>query len=142
MREIKFRAWDKKNNFMITQDDKQLKSLDLASGYIYVGHYKGENDRFIRFTEIELMQFTGARDTNCREIYEGEIVVFNDNRYGATGGRHSDKIRAGVVKFDEGSWIVESGDYSEYLYQIIANDDEVEVIGNVFENKELLEESA
>ncbi len=136
MREIKFRAWDKKNNFMITQDDKQLKSLDLASGYIYVGHYKGENDRFIRFAEIKLMQYTGLKDANGVEIFEGDILrvwVTKTINFVAT------------VDYLNGAFVIGSiptGYGYHYRFSSFHNNvgTRYEVIGNIYENKNLLEE--
>lgn len=108
---------------------------------------KGRKGDYILFTEhgryeVEgdsIGQYTGLKDKNGREIYEDSIISYCDCNTWRTGGYVADQIRTGVVRFDGGSWIVESGDYSDYLYQIIANDEETEVIGNIYENKELLE---
>jgi len=66
MREIKFRAWSKEFNTMKTQHGIPLISL---SGQMY---NEGLNitDRFI------LMQYTGIKDKNGKEIYEGDIIHY------------------------------------------------------------------
>lgn len=138
MREIKFRAWDKKKNFMITQDDKQLKSLDLASGYIYVGHYKGENDRFIRFAEIELMQYTVLKDRQGREIYEGDVFQYtieHDTFSHENGHTTFETKHQAVVEFSLGTFML--GD--EFLGDALEYDDSLRYLGNIYENPELLE---
>lgn len=73
--------------------------------------------------QYELMQFTGLHDKNGREIYEGDIVEvkFND------GGGYDNPVE---VSFENGSFWVGMG----YLNDVKI----IEVIGNIYENPELL----
>lgn len=135
MGDIKFRAWDKKKNNWF--DDEGSLYIEL-NGNINFG-WNGEvmddyTDRVI------LLQYTGLKDKNGIEIYEGDIV-----KASSTGiwGKFQVKWR------QDGSpcWIMypawKSGitwslhgtlnDKSEYQ-------DDVEVIGNIYENPELLED--
>ena len=76
--------------------------------------------------DAELMQYTGLKDKNGKEIYEGDILEwFND----LTGSTHR-----GVVRFTQGGFYC--GDY--YLYAIKCY--LPVIIGNIYENPELLEE--
>lgn len=79
------------------------------------------------FTEVELMQFTGLLDKNGKEIYEGDVVKRK------VGGSYTKEMVAHVVYDDR---------FAMYFLQTPAGGHEVtgslEVIGNVFENPELL----
>lgn len=134
MRDIKFRAWDIDRKRMrdimdikwfdngnirvnATESDKNYEPL------LYMKEYNG-----MELKEFELMQYTGIKDINGTEIYEGDIVQRDSM---APGGRDF----LGVVKYDEGCFLLEKGTYSIFLYSQI---DELIVAGNKYENPELL----
>lgn len=102
MREIKFRAWDKILNKFVECSPEQVC---LVRGGI-VAH-----------SEIELMQYTGLKDKNGKEVYEGDIFKFYSPSFEATFTR-------------EVKWFLEATMF----------DCESEVIGNIYENPELLKE--
>ena len=128
MREIKFRAWLKEDKKMVnveTMDftDKSiqyLKRSEIINAYIL---------RRERFDDVELMQYTGLKDKNGKEIYEGDIVILND----------AEEESRCVVKYKYGSYILVDGDLRENLSNV--EDRFLEVIGNIYENKNLLEEN-
>lgn len=127
MKEIKFRAWDKKKLQMIT---------DTKGNYVVsnIGLLKPIEDKFglIDITQFELMQYTGLKDKNGKEIYEGDIL---DNPLHWS-------IR---IEYDKGSFMVRDLDkvrYNNLICNIpIGNFDlfDWRIIGNVYENPELLE---
>ena len=105
MREIKFRAWDKKHKIM-------------RSGVVM-----GEN--------AELMQYTGLKDKNGKEIYEGDIV-----------GRR--KEHCWEVKYIEcGFELCFLGTDNPIANQSVLryNSNMLEIFGNVYQNPELLKEA-
>ena len=120
MREIKFRAWDTVMNKVLNLGDCKI-SIDLFGG-IYDDEETPPRD--VTYRTI-LMQYTGLKDKNGVEIYEGDIL--------------------------SGNWIVvwhEAGFYlhipklfSDTLYMPMSEKLEGEVIGNIYENPNLLEQS-
>lgn len=118
MREIKFRAWDKTENKMVGWEELCDEDKN-GSGY-------GESlaDYFNAvFSNVEpLMQFTGLKDKNGREIYEGDLL---------SNGIH----QAGEVIFKDGCFMV--GHFNCELCKFAGS--QKEVIGNIYENPELLE---
>ena len=128
MREIKFRVWDKKHKKMSLVD-----AIDFEHDEIY-----GKNgcERYTPkpFKDIELMQYTGLKDKNGKEIYERDIVKGNYHFKGEgwfDTGEGDYKIFS-AVEFKNGKFACQSFNVGEMT-------DFVEVIGNIFENPELME---
>ena len=122
MREIKFRAWDIQTESMrdVLVIDWVNELIDLSSGII---------ER--RPHEVILMQYTGLEDKNGVEICEGDIVetVYNG------------EVFAGVVVYDLSEVDFKVTDGKEKYgknFQYLAGNDENEVIGNIYENSDLL----
>lgn len=118
MREIKFRAWDKENGEMIPWN-RLLKGLNLRNVFM-----KPEMCGLI------LMQSTGLVDKRGNQIFEGDIY-----RYEYLTGSGVE-YRNSVVE-----WETTEVAYEGVFHGYELNNYEIEVIGNVFENPELLEES-
>ena len=121
MREIKFRAWHPALKKMFY--DCRVGSEDWLDRST---HFGGDHDT--------LMQYTGLKDKNGVEIYEGDILAPMSNDY-------QPKYEGNwVVIFTEGAFFGESSnEYVETWLPYWKPDDEIEVIGNIYENKELLE---
>lgn len=115
MREIKFRAWDKENKEMVEVELLGKRVLLVKDG-------EWEN-----IENFEVMQYTGLKDKNGKEIYEGDIVncfrhegfEFVTTRLGA----HGIETQLGFYPFIE-----------VYGY--------AEVLGNIYENPELLDNAS
>ena len=122
MREIKFRAWDKKEKRYWSQEE-----MDSIGGYYYT-FGTSDNDG-----EFCLQQFTGIFDVNGKEIYEGDIVYLLNGSEG--------NILA-EVKWHEFGWRFKkvSAD-SWHLFQWKDDEESIEIIGNIYENPELLKET-
>lgn len=79
--------------------------------------------------EIELMQYTGLKDKNGKEIFEGDILF-----------GHAGEDFWEIVEFDieEGKWIRRDIWYNSKL-DLSENNEFMEIVGNIYENKEMLE---
>jgi uncharacterized phage protein (TIGR01671 family) len=129
MREIKFRAWDKKYNQMVSWDDISKNNI--------IGALINNNNRSI--SHGVLMQFTGLLDKNGVEIYEGDIVR-----------KLSGDYKLGKVVFEFGMFCFESIGCGIYAgsdaflhihslhYKGYNSNNNYEVIGNIYEHPHLL----
>lgn len=115
MREIKFRAWDKSNKEM-----NNIESINFQERRVYkdIVSYR-------KFNDIELMEYTGLKDMKGKEIYEGDILF------------ESSSEEYFKVVFENGSFRAEADGYSLDLEDY---DDICEVVGNIYENPELMED--
>ncbi|MFR2528735.1 MAG: YopX family protein [Clostridium paraputrificum] len=128
MKEIKFRAWDKELNRMC--DVIQLGVRDIIVNSIEEDGISG----FLPIDRFEIMQYTGLKDKNGTEIYEGDIVKYTSELENGIF-----EVKYGKCRF-YGLWIEANfmGIATDLFYLGCSN--ELEVIGNIYENPELLEE--
>ena len=124
MREIKFRAWLKEERKMVN-----VETLFIGINRLCFGNSKTEDLFFRDFEEVELMQYTGLKDKNGKEIYEGDIVVLNN----------IENDNMCIVRYEHSSYRLEGWSLREDLSNV--EDRFLEVVGNIYENKNLLEES-
>ena len=136
MREIKFRAWSKLLNKMLSHEDlnKTLKNLTKIE-YI-AGIFLPLN------SDVEVMQYTGLKDSNGNEIYEGDIVEFLDEEvnYSHCGVEYDEFINIGKVIFSHDElmgWDITNRNMD--LEEVWHYREYIKVIGNIYENPELLE---
>lgn len=128
MNNLKFRAWDKANKEML-----KIEVLDFFFKEIRV--LKNNGSRFsMKFEDVEIMQSTGLKDKNGKEIFEGDIVAgkfyFEEVGYFDTGEREV-IVRNKQILWENGKFLCSGFDLSEM-------NERIEVIGNIYENKELL----
>lgn len=131
MREYKFRAWDSwwdkmhyfdfTKNIEVTPDD-ELKGLWILhkEGSVYAIQDK-----------IKIMQYTGLKDKNGKEIYEGDLVLYDRNIH-----KDIDTAKFKVV-WAKDRYVLQEIKHKYYIDDVTW--ELVEVIGNIYENPELLE---
>ena len=130
MREIKFRAWSICMNRFL-----DLTMLEIKNGEV-VGIYDDGDYIGLDKSDITIMQYTGLIDKYGMEIYEGDIVSFVDITDTENGYSESNCI--GVVRWDKRTVSFDvTNRLSAKPYEVM--DEECAVIGNVYENPELLE---
>jgi uncharacterized phage protein (TIGR01671 family) len=130
MREIKFRAWDTETKTMLDRDAGYFVEFD---GSVWFNCGDGYNDALQSQNGIILMQYTGLKDKNGREIYEGDILAFSAREWYGLEYEKGMKDYAFEVEQDAtGEWVGAGGCLEWSVF--------CEVIGNIYENKEIINE--
>jgi len=112
MREFKFRAWD------------DYKKKMFYHKLIYVPTDK-LNDCFLD-EDLEFMQYTGLKDKNNRDVYEGDIVKWNNNVICS-------------INYNKAHFVLSSNKNKNYRELSWVYGD-CEVVGNIYEHSKLLED--
>lgn len=122
MRKIKLKMWDGEKII-------DVKSIDFDD----IGNLYHVNGRLVNPSKVKLLQYTGYDDEEWAEIYEGYIVDFMD--YSFDG--ESEYNCRGEIIFEDGAWHITNSISTSELFNYEGG--AIKVIGNIFENPELLE---
>ena len=127
MKELKIKAWLKK-------EKKMVAIIGIDFNYEYIRYTEddnlfNENYKTAEFKDIELLQFSGAKDKAGQELYEADVIKFN-------GG--IDDIY-GLISYDDedGAYRVSYENITEHLSE---REGDFEIVGNIFENPDLYEQ--
>lgn len=129
-REIRFRAWHTGKKIMFSAEEMAADQLTLlpTGQFINVSSVRPSMSTIYPADKLIPLQFTGLKDRNGREIYEGDVVLAGENKC--------------LVKWNQAFasfCLVKSGwMHSHYFGESVAPE-ECEIIGNIHENPELLE---
>lgn len=125
MREIRFRAWDKKNKQMSVDTFGQSDWGDYLVDF-------GSDSRDIADENFIWLQYTGLKDKNDKEIYEGDIIRGIKEHY---------PDRIDIVAWDDYNAGFDPF-YNNYEVDGASDRDSFEIIGNIYENPELLSQTS
>lgn len=131
---IKFRAWDKKTKTMY-----EVKSIVFTLQSMLCVNKKAvypERTLYLDDDDTILMQYTGLKDKNGVEIFEGDIVDAYDY-YENLGRKYKTTRFTGVITYEENSFYLKDGE--GFFNNRWVNAEEIEIIGNIYENPDLLE---
>lgn len=119
MRVLKFRAWDTERQEMFIPGVLMLHNDEFR-----IRHYTGD------FNDCVIMQSTGLYDDKDQEIYEGDVIAFD-----VYEGRNADAYMSVVV------WGKAAFCTSSYGLLLLSSLPYIKVLGNIYENSELLKEN-
>jgi len=126
----RYRAWNKNTKEMYETDD--IVSIDIEKKQIYVKTLFFDQLNHYDFDDVVLMQSTGFRDKNGKEIFEGDVVKMAKNIY-------SEPTYYEVVRHRGGAYRLESKQYGCELW---LRHTDCEIAGNIYTDPELAEVSS
>ncbi len=128
-RQLKFRAWDSEQNKMIFTFDGEYKIMvNSEDGTVFCGGHLPNGD----WNEPPLMQFIGLTDKKGNEIFEGDIVKTNTDKAMVIGW--SDRHASFTIERE--GWA-----FRHYFGEAMEAN-ECEIVGNVYENWDVLQHEA
>lgn len=142
LKDFKFRAWHEESEMWLIITGFETWGSNgefMSDGYSFDGMFFDGD--YIGHKDIILMQYSDLKDKNGKEICEGDILSFVTFDY--NGFNHEYK---GVVKCSHGMFQIWENDHNEFygvdeaflLHWVVDQDEEIEIIGNIYDNPELL----
>ena len=146
MRELRFRIWIKDEERYYDESDEESYLIVPNGNVTYTSEAYEENGAWFTDTtsatnDVIVEQYTGLKDKNGKEIYEGDIVEQFVCGVKTFRGKPCGRRTIWQVRWNEEECCFELHYLSGSLFgdSLMNKDDELEVIGNIHENQELLE---
>ena len=150
MREIKFRAWDKQEGCWLDKNHAfdyaaketkliycDIEGVAVGNDTVYLLDECG-NWEYLSRDRFELMQFTGLHDKNGKEIFEGDVVDVNDDM--DIKDIPDIETMCDVVTMERFPTYWLKNERFGYEGEELISPEDTEIIGNIYENPELLKE--
>lgn len=122
MNNFKFKVWNKLSKKMFSHEDLENMLKDLTKIQFITGIFLPIN------SDCEILQYTGKKTIDNKEIYVGDEVEIKFM------GPFDEKTFTGVVKFYDGAFWIDNEEL-ERAYPIFREEDELRIIGNIYEKK-------
>ncbi|MEC4569459.1 YopX family protein [Paenibacillus sp. CMAA1739] len=138
MREPKYKFWDR--------EEKRMIGPNLDSERYYIGSYNGlslfdterkDEDGYTYQMDVEFLQYTGLKDHNGREVFDGDVFKIPDLY--ETPENTETTYHYSKVKFENGAFTVGGQPMIYEDWDYLQRD--CEVVGNIYENPSLLEDT-
>lgn len=146
MRDIKFRVWDKLTKQMLFEDFHLLGEV-MAFSLIdqWVKEHKEGKGLLERYNDMVFQQYIGIKDTNQKDIYEGDVVEYDETDIGGFHG-------LGQVEYNTDICLTGAPNFGLWCYKLLSNKNlkesqngigwssfpfNAKVVGNIFENPEI-----
>lgn len=127
----KFRAWDKETQTML-----DVSLIDFNKSVLVGEHWDFGETNFIKFDDINLMQSTGLFDKNGKEIFEGDIIT---NGSSIVDVKSHPTLGFYTVVNDSERFFGSNTSIKDFENDVEEFSSVTEIIGNIYENPELLE---
>ncbi len=134
-RPIKFRGWHTTQKKMFTAEEMSDDQLTLLPTGQFINVSGSSTLRSTIYPQDKFipLQYTGLRDKNGKEIFEGDILTYHDSCRFLDDDSEGNEISSVRWKDQFLSWSCQN--------EMLCDTEEPEIIGNVYENPELLKES-
>lgn len=129
----KYKAWDKETKTML-----DVSLMDFKKSVLVGEHWEFGETNFINFDDVNLMQSTGLHDKNDKEIFEGDIIT---NGEAVVDVKNHPALGFYTVINDVERFFGSNTSIKDFENDVEEFSSVTEIIGNVYENPELLEDN-